>query len=39
MKTLTKLVAGHQAILDTQEVKIGDQKPHCMSDTLVVIET
>ncbi len=39
METPTKLVAGDQAIIDTQEVKIGDRKPHYMSDTLVVIET
>jgi hypothetical protein len=39
VETPTKLVVGDQTILDTQEVKTGDQKPRCMSDTLVVIET
>jgi hypothetical protein len=39
MEIPTKLVEGVQVILNTQEVKIGDQEPHCMNDTLVVIET
>jgi hypothetical protein len=39
VETPTKIVVGDQTIIDTQGVKIGDQKPHYMSDTLVVIET
>ncbi len=39
VKTPAKLVVGDQAIVDTQEVKTGDQEPHCMNETLVVIET
>ncbi len=39
VETPTKLVVGDRAIFDTQGVKIGDQEPHYMSDTLVSIET
>jgi hypothetical protein len=39
VETPTNLVVGDQAILDTQEVKTRDQKPNCMSETLVVIKT
>jgi len=39
METPTKLDVSDQANLDTQEIKIGDQGPNCMNDTLVVIKT